>query len=320
MSVQFDQLDRFTFDNHPVRGELVRIRECLTELFERQQYPQPIRHLLGEMMAATALLTATLKFEGEVSLQIQSKGIVKYIVVSSNHQLELRGVARYDEDVSVFPDQFEDWFVQGVLVITLTPNNGERYQGVVALDKPSLAQCLEDYFLRSEQLYTKIQFSVVDTDIDTLISGWLLQVIPQQSESTMTTSSSAPGERVADAVEGVDKSALDSLNHLAILAETISSDEWLRVPTEQLLYRMFHNEQTRLYSPTDIRYQCSCSRQRSASALSHIDKQELLSIIEEQGEIATQCEFCGASYIFDAIDVAAIHSDTGMIGEDERLN
>ena len=142
----FDKLHRFLFTQANVRGELVRLDESLTQIVHSYEYPVQIQALLSEMAAATSLLTATLKFKGEISLQIQSKGPVSYAVLNATHEQTLRGVARWDETLETLPETFSELLSQAVLVITITPDEGERYQGVVALDKPSLAECIESYF------------------------------------------------------------------------------------------------------------------------------------------------------------------------------
>ena len=138
--MSFDTLQRYLFNQANVRGELVQLQSTYQSILDSYAYPPQIQILLGELMAATSLLNATLKFEGEIGLQIQSEGIVKYAVVNGTHDLKLRGVARWDESVSELPDNFGDLFHKGYLVITITLK-GERYQGIVGLDQPSLSLC-----------------------------------------------------------------------------------------------------------------------------------------------------------------------------------
>ena len=148
----FDKLHFYLPVN--VRGELVRLDESLNQIVHSYEYPVQIQTCY-EMAAATSL-TATLKFKGEISLQIQSKGPVSYAVLNATHEQTLRGVARWDETLETLPETFSELLSQAVLVITITPDEGERYQGVVALDKPSLAECIESYFAQSEQLATSV--------------------------------------------------------------------------------------------------------------------------------------------------------------------
>jgi len=183
MTVKQDQLDRFLFEDRNVRGELVKLCDSYQGILDSYHYPAIIQDLLGELMAAACLLTATLKFEGEVSLQIQSEGLVKYVVINGTHDQKLRGVARWNEQFKL-PSCFAELFKKGYLAITLAPKDGERYQGIVALDKPTLAECLEDYFLQSEQLLTKVSLFTQRDDNGAVAGGMLLQVVPESSETS----------------------------------------------------------------------------------------------------------------------------------------
>ncbi|MCP4866086.1 MAG: redox-regulated molecular chaperone Hsp33, partial [Alteromonas sp.] len=188
---QFDQLHRYLFTDASVRGELVRLQDTLKPIVHSTDYPLAIQQLLAEMAAATSLLTATLKFEGEVGLQIQSQGKVRYAVVNATHEQTLRGVARWDEEADLSTASFAELVANAVLVITITPTEGERYQGVVALDKGSLAGCIEDYFERSEQLATRVFIHTDLADKDApKVAGMFLQVVPTSSEATNVTADS----------------------------------------------------------------------------------------------------------------------------------
>ena len=287
---QFDQLHRYLFEKASVRGELVRLQDALKPIVHSTDYPQPIQQLLAEMAAATSLLTATLKFEGEVGLQIQSQGKVRYAVINATHEQQLRGVARWDEDADLSQATFSELVENAVLVITITPDEGERYQGVVALDKGSLAGCLEDYFERSEQLATRV-FIHTDFSDNTLpkASGMFLQVVPQSAESTKVTSDS-------------------EFEHLCALTETMTAEEVFSLPAEDVLYRLYHEQEVQLYTPKPVSFACTCSRQRSAEALRNLDKQELLDIIREEGAIAMNCQYCHTEYRFDEIDIEALQT------------
>jgi molecular chaperone Hsp33 len=288
MTVQQDQLDRFLFEGRNVRGELVRLQESYQHILDSYHYPPIIQNLLGELMAAASLLTATLKFQGEVSMQIQSEGAVKYAVINGTHDQKLRGVARWDEKVKL-PTEFAALFRKGYLAITLAPDEGERYQGIVALDKPTLAECLEDYFLQSEQLLTKVSLRTGKENETAFAGGMLLQVIPESSETSQ-------------AHENPD------FDHLGHLMGTLKNDELFHLPTEQILHRLYHEEQVRLFDPQPVVFSCDCSRQRSATSLQNVAKDELLTIVAEEGAVVMNCQFCHTEYRFDAIDIENIHS------------
>lgn len=286
----FDKLHRFMFNQANVRGELVRLDESLTQIVHSYEYPVQIQTLLGEMAAATSLLTATLKFKGEISLQIQSKGPVSYAVLNATHEQTLRGVARWDETLNELPESFSELLSQAVLVITITPDEGERYQGVVALDKPSLAQCIEEYFGQSEQLATRVHLMTdLDDPKNAKASGILLQVLPTDSSAT-------------------DVSQANEFAHISTLTETLTKEEMFTLSVEDILHRLYHQEEVELFPAKAVSFACTCSKERSAEALRHVDKSELLSIIEEEGAIKMNCQYCHTEYRFDSIDVEAIHN------------
>ena len=291
---QSDQLHRFIFRDEHVRGETVQLSNSINTLLETTQYPTPIRNLLAKMASAAALLSATLKFEGEISLQVQGKGPVSYAVLSATHELTFRGVARWDESLDNLPDSFDALCAESVLVITLSPNEGERYQGVVALDKPTLAECIENYFAQSEQLLTRVYlFSDAMTEGQARAGGLLLQVMPESSEATSAKDA-------------------DSFHHFATLADTLTEEESLSLPVQTLLHRLYHEHDIELFDGKPVSYACTCSRERSAAALQHVEKQELLSIIDAEGAVTMNCQYCNKVYSFDAIDVEAGHAGTNV--------
>lgn len=283
-----DILDRFLFENRPLRGEIVTLETSYQEILASVEYPEPVQKLLGELMVATSLLTATLKFEGEIALQIQSEGPVKYALMNGTHDQKLKGVARWQTELETFPEDFKDWFINGILAITLTPKNGQRYQGMVALDKDCLSNCIEDYFLQSEQLLTKV-FLTTSKGETKKAAGLLIQIVPTTSEASNTIANT-------------------DFEHAAQLANTISSEEILSLPHQDMIYRLYHDDEIRMFDPESIQFLCDCSRERSAQALKSIAKAELLQIIEEDGNIKMDCQFCHTQYIYDSIDVENIHS------------
>lgn len=286
----FDKLHRFLFTKANVRGELVRLNDSLKQIVHSYEYPVQIQTLLGEMAAATSLLTATLKFKGEVSLQIQSKGPVSYAVINATHDQTFRGVARWDESLATLPETFSELLTQAVLVITITPEEGERYQGVVALDKPSLSECIESYFEQSEQLATSVHLLTDLSDPENAkASGVLLQVLPTDASAT-------------------DVSQANEFAHISKLTETLTKDEMFSLSVEDILYRLYHQEDVEVYPAKEVSFACTCSKERSAEALRHVEKAELLAIIEEEGAVKMNCQYCHAEYCFDSIDVEAIHN------------
>ena len=286
----FDQLHRYLFDKGNVRGELVRLQSTYQAILDSYDYPPVIQQLLGELMVAASLLTATIKFEGDIAVQLQGDGPLSYAVINGTHNQHLRGVARWDESITELPTSFSELLQKGVMVITITPNEGERYQGIVALDKPTLAECIESYFAQSEQLATKVLIRTQLNDPASKACGMFLQILPTSSAAT--------------------NAADTDFEHLCKLTETIKDEELFNLPADEILYRLYHQEEVEVYQPQPVIFKCSCSREKTAAALSGIGKEELLDIIAEEGDVAMSCQYCHTEYRFDAIDVESIHAGT----------
>lgn len=280
---QLDRLQRFMFDDTRVRGELAQLHDSYQEVLKRHAYPAPVARLLGEVIAASALLTATIKLDGIMSLELRGEGPISLLMAESNPGAEgvaqqLRAIARYDQDQidGLQESDFRTLMGDGQLVITLDPEQGQRYQGVVALDKVNLAACLEDYFARSEQLPTRLWLA---SDGERA-AGLLVQQLPED-------------ERQHDQ---------DAWDRIVALSETISADEMLSLAPTEVLHRLFHEEHTRVFEPSAVAFGCTCSRERFAMALHRLGADELRSIVAEQGKVDAQCHFCNTHYEFSAAD------------------
>ena len=287
--IKFDQLHRYIFPKASVRGELVRLDESYAAILAASEYPPIIQQLMGELMLTASLLTATLKFEGDIAVQLQGEGPLKYAVINGTHEQKLRGVARWDDSLSEFPKDFAGLFVKGLLVITISPKNGERYQGMVAVDKASLAECVQAYFAQSEQLATRVLLHTCLDKAHPLAAGLFLQILPTSSAVT-------------------DNTEIPEFDHLVHLTETIKAEELFSLSAEEILHRLYHQEEIEVYAPQPVQFCCTCSKERSATAIASVDKQELLEIIAKDGMVSMNCQYCHAQYQFDAIDVEAIHA------------
>ncbi|EOU9539796.1 Hsp33 family molecular chaperone HslO [Cronobacter dublinensis] len=281
---QHDQLHRYLFENYAVRGELVTVSETWKQILENHDYPLPVKTLLGELLVATSLLTATLKFAGDITVQLQGDGPMTLAVINGNNQQQMRGVARVQGEVPVDAD-LKTLVGNGYLVITITPEEGERYQGVVGLEGDTLAACLEDYFMRSEQLPTRLFIRTGEAQGQPAAGGMLLQVLPAQDAQT------------------------DDFNHLATLTETIKADELFTLPANDVLWRLYHEEEVTVYDPQAVEFKCTCSRERCADALRTLPDEEVTQILEEDGEVDMHCDYCGTHYVFDAMDIAGIRKN-----------
>ncbi|KNC11037.1 Hsp33-like chaperonin [Klebsiella sp. RIT-PI-d] len=281
---QHDQLHRYLFENYAVRGEMVTVSESLQEILANHSYPLPVKTILAELLVATSLLTATLKFDGDITVQLQGDGPMNLAVINGNNHQQLRGVARIQGEIPEGADM-KTLIGNGYLVITITPEEGERYQGVVGLEGDTLAACLEDYFMRSEQLPTRLFIRTGEVDGRPAAGGMLLQVLPAQ------------------------ETQVNDFEHLATLTETIKADELFTLPATEVLWRLYHEEEVTLFDPQNVEFKCTCSRERCAGALKTLPDEELDSILAEDGEIDMNCDYCGSHYVFDAMDIAAIRNN-----------
>jgi len=284
-----DQLQRFIFDDADARGVLVGLDASYQQTLARHDYPAPIRRLLGEMLAAVALLSATLKFEGRLSLQARGDGAVSMLMSECTRQHHLRGIARIEGTVD--SDALLELLGQGQLVITIEPDKGKRYQGVVPLDQPSLAGCLEQYFAHSEQLATRIMLCADDQHA----AGMLLQALPGNDK----------GMRFAE-----------NWNRISHLGATLSNQELLELDNETLLVRLFHEEAVRLYPSNELVFKCDCSKERCWGALRTLADAELDEMLDEQGTIDMDCQFCNSRYQFDRVEIEQMRRGASDIGSD----
>lgn len=257
-----------------MRGHIVHLDATWRAVLERHDYPEPLRNLLGELMAAGALLSATLKFEGSLIMQVQGDGPIKLLVVEATSQATMRATASWDGDLQDAP--FRDLVGGGKFVITIVPQDGvQSYQGVVGLEGESVAEVLEHYMATSEQLETKLWLAA-DTR---QAAGMLLQKLPASPEK--------------------DTDAWPRVQHLGA---TIKAQELLLLPAREIVRRLFHEEDVRIFESTALSFRCSCSRDRVAAMMRMLGRDEVHSILADQGKVEVTCEFCRKRYVFDAVD------------------
>jgi molecular chaperone Hsp33 len=269
-----DSLHRFVFEHTEVRGELVRLDASWRAVLERQAYPAPVRDLLGQALAAATLLSATIKIDGFLHLQLQGDGPLELLLVEVTAQRTVRALARWSGQVP--PAPLGAQVGKAALTLTIDPGRGgERYQGLVAVQQDSLAATLEAYFRQSEQLPTRLWLAA-DAQ---RASGMLLQRLP--------------GPRPDP----------DAWNREVLLGATLSEPELLQLGARELLRRLFHEQDLRLFDSEPVSFRCRCSRQRIETVLRGLGRAEVRDIVREQGEVSVTCEFCSQTYVFDAVDV-----------------
>jgi molecular chaperone Hsp33 len=278
-----DLLQPFLLEHAGVRGALVRLGPAWRTVAARQDHAAPIREVLGQALAASALLTAHVKLQGALSLEFKSAGSLRLLFAECTDAGRVRGLARLAEDAEACARDVLDLAAQpqAVLAITLGGvDSGQRYQGLIDVRQPALAQVLEDYFRQSEQLPTRI---VLAADAD-VAAGLLLQQLPGGSVQ--------------------DDDAWPRVGHLT---DTLTATELLRLSAAQVLRRLYHEESPRLFAPRALGFGCSCSQARVEAMLRALGRDEVeAALAARAGEIEVICEFCAARYTLDAVDAERV--------------
>ncbi|MCX7628176.1 MAG: Hsp33 family molecular chaperone HslO [Methylophilaceae bacterium] len=269
-----DALHRFLFAQVPIRGEVVRLNQTWCTVQANRNYPPPLRRAMGELMAAAALLTATLKMQGSMILQLQGHGPVSLLVVECGTQLTMRATAKWAGELP--EGGLKELVGDGRFAITLEPRGGRQtYQGIVPLEGGSVADILQNYMMHSEQLETRLWLYANEKTA----AGLLLQKLPGRPEQDD-----------------------DAWNRLCRLAETVQATELSQLDVVTLLRRLFHEEDVRLFEPQPVSFHCGCSRDSVARLLRLLGPTEVHDMLREQGAIEVSCEFCNRRYCFEAED------------------
>lgn len=271
-----DTFQRFLFDNHQIRGEIVRLDKSYTEIKQRQNYPAPLEVLLGETLVASVLMSGTLKFEGILSVQARGNGAVNLLMAECTHNKKVRAIAQWDGEIPA--DDLTEQLGTAQLAITIDPKQGKRYQGIVPLEENKLADCLIHYFEQSEQLSTYI---LLFCDGKTA-SGIFLQQLPAKDK---------------------ESSDDDAWNRITQFASTLTQEEIHSLPGEELLNRLFHEEEVTLYPEEPVAFECNCSKERTSNALISLGQDEVYEILAEQNIIDINCQFCNEQYSYQKSDI-----------------
>ncbi len=273
-----DSLQRFLLESTPVRGEIVHLNATWRAVLDRKDYPEPLERLLGELMAAGALLSATLKFDGAMIMQMQGNGPVRLLVVEVTSEGTLRATAKWQGDVA--SQRLGDLLGDGRFVISIVPASGKQtYQGVVALEGETVAEVLEHYMEQSEQLQTRLWL----TSDSRQAAGMLLQKLPDEPTQDE-----------------------DAWNRAITLGATLTSNELLELGAPDIIRRLYHEEDVRMFESRPVSFRCSCSRERVTSMLRMLGHEEVRSIIDERESVDVECEFCGRQYSFDPVDAEQV--------------
>ena len=295
-----DLLQRFIFDKAPVRGEYIHLQDSFKEILQQHDYPPAIQRLLGEALCVAALLTATIKFEGRLSVQFRGKGKLKFLLAQCDHHFHVRGLVKWDGQLS-YEDLMEA-INDGMLVIMIDSGvNKQRYQGIVAWRGNSLVESIEGYFRESEQLATKIWLAVNDQSA----VGLLLQVLP------------VAGEVAANLEREIVN---PHWGRITANAAQLTPENMLQMGFEELLTSLYRDDEIRAFSPTPVVFRCTCSRKRGEDAIYILGQEEAEQELKEKNSIVVTCDFCNKEYLFDRIDVAKIFAERKHPPQDSHLH
>ncbi len=276
-----DTLQRFLFENSHVRGIFIHLGNSYQTALGRYDYPAEVGKQLGQALVASSLLSSTIKFDGSLIMQTQSNGPINMLVAQSNNQRQIRGLARWQTEI--LAEKPDNLFGDGHMTITIDNKNDDRYQGIIDISDGSLARAIENYFKQSEQIQTHIWLAA---DAEQAV-GMLLQHLPGKE---------------------LDQ---DLWNRIEALGTTLTNEEMLTLSTEEILFRLFHDEEVRLFDAEPISFRCSCSRDKVADMLRVLGPDEVHDIIKQEKKISVGCEFCNQQYEFDRVDAEQLFaSDT----------
>ncbi len=281
-----DSLRRFLFERYPIRGQLVHLDAAWLALIEHRDYPDPIRDTLGEAVAAVLLLAGAIKFDGALSLQLQGAGPMHLLLAQCTGGLGVRGLARYREEGTA--RRIDELVGGGTLTVTLeSEDRSRRYQGVVPVEGGRLAESLQRYFATSEQLPTRLWLHADATGA----AGMLLQRLPSAGDA---------------AIE-------DAWRRVQLLGDTLTAEEMHTLGDRQILRRLYHEDDLRMFDSAPVYFRCRCSRERVGGMLQALGEEETRAVLAERGSVEVRCDFCNRAYRFDAVDVAEIFRGT-MVG------
>ncbi len=274
--IEGDICRRLLFEEAGIRGELVQLDASWQAVLQRHEYPPAVRAQLGQALAAVLLLSTTIKFSGALILQAHGQGPLQTLVAQATSERTIRGLARWQGEPVSGP--LVEVFGTGHLVLTVQRQGAEPYQGIVPLEGDNLAAALQSYFRHSEQLNTRLWLSADGGQA----AGLILQELPGEVGH--------PGD----------------WERITLLADTLTEEELLRLPGEELLYRLFNEERVRLFETEPVSFRCGCSCKRIEQTLMSLGEDEFRDLLAERGQIEVSCEFCNREYVFDRVDMARI--------------
>lgn len=284
---KIDIRQRFAFDELDARGCIVRLSDTCDAIQATHHYPVNLAKRLNQFALAAVLLRDSIKMDGSLTIQLRTPGAIKLIMADCMSDRRVRAISEYDNDALAANDPLAlDQLGQGaVLAITITPDEGERYQSIVPIEHASLSDCLQDYFQRSEQLPS------------------LFHLLADERQGVGIAIHALPKEKVNDSAH-----TTEHFERLHALLKTLGCDEAFGLENDDVLTRLFHEEQCRLFDAHSVEFGCICSAAKSLDAIQSLGQDDVLSLIEEQqaqgrDELVVDCHFCFQRYQFPFSDV-----------------
>ena len=275
----FDTIKRFIFNEMDIRGEIAQTDRAFRDLISDHSYPRNIRKLLGEMQIAITLMTETVKFRGSIMLQLRGNGPLVYAYINSNENQETRGLASWEGDTDGLCHWTRLLGKNPVLTITIIPEDGARYQGIIDLTHDNLCECIEDYYRQSVQIETRV-WIYCDPDKEKA-AGILIQKLPTENEEKLR----------------------NDFAHIATLTDSMTEGEILSLDSNDVLSRLFHQESVNTFHPKHICFRCVCSKEHFRESLVSMAPEELEKILEEQGKVSVNCHCCGKTFVYTPDEV-----------------
>jgi len=283
-----DAVIPFVFESLPVRGALVQLEITWQRMQRDHDYPDPVAEVLGHAAAATALIAQSLKFDGTITLQINSEGPLGMLVMQSTHNLDLRGIASTQDVAGDMA--FSDLVTGARCAVTVDSGAMERpYQGIVTISPDSLAASLENYFAQSVQVPSHLHLECNEA----VCGGFLLQQMPEKSPMLE-----------------------DDWLRLGFLAKTLRAQDLAGGASHDLLHNIFAEDDVRAFKPREARFRCRCTQQKVEEVLRLLGEEETRAACEEQGRVEVTCEYCGRLRIFDVVDVTRVFTEQAVSGSD----
>lgn len=275
-------VQRFLFKELNIRGQHIRLEESWQAMLEERHYPQTIVSLLGELTAMSVLMANGMKHQGRITLQVQGSGPITLLVVEVTHDLKIRGVAKTNRTITT-ESSIDELLGDGQILVTIENTQTQHhFQSYVPREGATIAECFELFLSQSEQLPSKIWLTADEKNL----GGVLIQKMPD--------------------TDGQDADGWDRIVHLTT---TVKDEELSRLPSEELLHRLFHEELIELFKAQEVVYECPKDRERVEAMLKSLGEKEVRKILEEQGEIVIHNEICNFHMRFNEVDIDALFAE-----------